>query len=100
MTDVSRLLLALIAGALVVSLADGASAKSRQERPSPVPAMESAQTPPAPLPRQFFPEKSIQPLTPELVQTLLPQDSFKECDTSRELAVVPKGSLVLGTPAG
>ena len=77
MTDISRFLLALIAGTLVVSFADGASAKSRQERPRPKPApvVEQAQTPPVPLPRQFFPEKGVQPLTPELEQTLKAKDS-------------------------
>ena len=99
MTDISRLLLALIAGTLVVSFTDGASAKSRQERPRPAPVMEQAQTPPAPLPRQFFPEKGVQPLTPELEQTLKPKDSFKECDTCPEMVVVPAGSFTMGTPA-
>src|ERR1700675_442440 len=99
MTEISRLFLALIAGALVVSLAGGASAKPRQERPKPAPVVESAQTPPAPLPRQFFPEKSIQPLTPELEQALRPKDSFKECDVCPEMVVVPKGSFMMGTPA-
>jgi formylglycine-generating enzyme required for sulfatase activity len=99
MTRISRLFLALIAGAFVVSLAGGASAKPRQERPKPTPVMESAQTPPAPSPRQFFPEKSIQPLTPELEQALRPKDSFKECDVCPEMVVVPKGSFMMGTPA-
>jgi formylglycine-generating enzyme required for sulfatase activity len=99
MTQISRLFLALIAGAFVVSLAGGASAKPRQERPKPTPVMESAQTPPAPSPRQFFPEKSIQPLTPELEQALRPKDSFKECDVCPEMVVVPKGSFMMGTPA-
>jgi formylglycine-generating enzyme required for sulfatase activity len=99
MTNVSRLLLALIPGALVVSLAGDASAKSRQERPKPNPAVESPQTPLAPPPRQFFPEKSIQPLTPEIEQALRPKDSFKECDTCPEMVVVPKGTFMMGTPA-
>ena len=101
MTDISRLVLALIAGTLVVSFADGASAKSRQERPKPKPApvVEQAPTAPASLPRQFFPEKGVQPLTPELEQTLKAKDSFKECDTCPEMVVVPAGSFTMGTPA-
>src|SRR6266702_3707613 len=99
MTDISRLLLALIAGTLVVSFAGDGQAKSRRERPRPAPAVEQAQTPPAPLPRQFFPEKGVQPLTPELEQTLKPKDSFKECDTCPEMVVVSAGSFTMGTPA-
>jgi len=99
MTEISRLFLALISGALVVSFAGGASAKPRQERPKPKPAAESTQTAPAPLPQQFFAEKGVQPLTPELEQALRPKDSFKECDTCPEMVVVPKGSFMMGTPA-
>ena len=99
MTKISKLLLAFMAGAFVVSLADGASAKPRRERPKPAPVVEQAQTPPAPLPRQFFPEKGVQPLTPELERTLKPKDSFKECDTCPEMVVVPAGSFTMGTPA-
>ena len=98
MADVSKLLLAILAGALVVSLADAASARPRQERPRPAPVVEQVKAP-APLPRQFFPEKGVQPLTPELEQTLKPRDSFKECDSCPEMVVVPGGSFTMGTPA-
>src|SRR4051794_27687080 len=94
MTAVSKLLLALFAGTLVVSLADGALAKSRQERPEPA-AGQQAATSPAALPRQFFPEKPIQPLIPEIEQTLKPKDSFKECDRCPEMVVVPGGSFTM-----
>ena len=99
MTDISKRLAALLAGLLVVSIANGASAKPRQERPRPAPVTEQAQTPPVALPRQFFPEKGVQPLTPELEQTLKPKDSFKECDNCPEMVVVPAGSFTMGTPA-
>jgi formylglycine-generating enzyme required for sulfatase activity len=93
--------LAVLAIAALAVFAGNASAKPRQERPKPRPApvVEQAQTPPAPLPRQFFPEKAVQPLTPELEQTLKPKDSFKECDSCREMVVVPAGSFTMGTPA-
>jgi formylglycine-generating enzyme required for sulfatase activity len=101
MKIVSKLLLALMAGALVVSFADGASATKRwpEEVQAPVPVAEEGQTPPPRAPRQFFPEKRIQPLTPEIEQALLPKDSFKECDVCPEMVVVPKGSYMMGTPA-
>jgi formylglycine-generating enzyme required for sulfatase activity len=99
MTAISKLLLALTAGALVVSLTEHGSAKSRTMRPEPAPAAQQAQTPPAPLPKQYFPEKSIQPLIPELERALKPKDSFKECDVCPEMVVVPKGSFMMGTPA-
>jgi formylglycine-generating enzyme required for sulfatase activity len=100
MTVVSKLLPALLAGALVVSFIDGASAKERNMRPEPTPSAERDQTPPALLPKQYFPEKGIQPLVPEIEQALRPRDSFKECDICPEMAVVPKGSFIMGTPAG
>src|SRR5260370_28533033 len=99
MTEISGLFLALITGALVVSFAGGASAKPRQERPKPKPAVESTQTAPAPLPRQFFAEKTVQPLTPELEQTLRPKDSLKECDTCPEMVVVPEAAFMMVTLA-
>ncbi len=34
----------------------------------------------APPPRQIIPEKAVQPLTPEIEQSLKPKDSFKQCD--------------------
>jgi formylglycine-generating enzyme required for sulfatase activity len=93
--------LAVLVIAALAVFAGNASAKPRQERPKPRPApvVEQAQTPPAPLPRQFFPEKAVQPLTPELEQTLRPKDSFKECDSCPEMVVVPAGSFTMGTPA-
>ena len=98
MSVVSRLLAAFAAATLVVSLPNGASAKARQGRPKPPPAGETAQTPPAAPSRQFFPEKAVQPLTPEIEQALRPKDSFKECDVCPEMVVVPKGSFMMGTP--
>ena len=98
MSVVSRLLAAFAAATLVVSLPNGASAKARQGRPKPPTAAETAQTPPAVPSRQFFPEKAVQPLTPEIEQALRPKDSFKECDVCPEMVVVPKGSFMMGTP--
>ena len=98
MSFVSKLPPALLAVALIVFLADDASAKPRQPR-NPASVTEQAQTQPAPLPRQFFPEKGVQPLTPELEQALKAKDSFKECDVCPEMVVVPKGSFMMGTPA-
>ena len=91
MTALSKLLPALIAGALVVSLTEHGSAKPKVMRTEPQPAAQQSQTPPAPFPKQYFPERSIQPLTPELEQALRPKDSFKECDVCPEMVVVPKG---------
>jgi formylglycine-generating enzyme required for sulfatase activity len=88
-----KLLAALAAGALVVSLASTASAK-----PKPAPSTEVASAPPASPPRQFFAAKGVQPLTPEIEQALRPKDSFKECDGCPEMVVVPKGSFIMGTP--
>jgi formylglycine-generating enzyme required for sulfatase activity len=98
MTVVSKLLPAMLAGALVVSFVDGAASKERNMRPEPIPPAQQTQTPPAPLPKQYFPEKGIQPLTPELEQALRPKDSFKECDVCPEMVVVPKGAFMMGTP--
>jgi formylglycine-generating enzyme required for sulfatase activity len=98
MSIVSRLLVAFAAATLAVSLSNGASAKARQGRPKPPPAAETAQTPPAVPSRQFFPEKAVQPLTPEIEQALRPKDSFKECHVCPEMVVVPKGSFMMGTP--
>jgi formylglycine-generating enzyme required for sulfatase activity len=93
--------LAVLTIAALALFAGNASAKPRHERPKPRPApvVEQAQSPPAPLPRQFFPEKGVQPLTPELERTLRPKDSFKECDSCPEMVVVPAGSFTMGTPA-
>lgn len=55
MSVVSRLLTAFAAATLVVSLSNGASAKTRQKRPKPPPAAETAQPLPAVPSRQFFP---------------------------------------------
>lgn len=102
MMVVSKLLPALMAGALVVSLPHGASATKRLSEgvQTPAPVADEGQIPPARAPRQFFPEKRIQPLTPEIEQSLLPKDSFKECDVCPEMVVVPKGSFMMGTPIG
>jgi formylglycine-generating enzyme required for sulfatase activity len=54
---------------------------------------------PVPAPRQYFPEKPVQPLTPELEAQLRPKDSFKECLNCPEMVVVPRGSFMMGTPA-
>jgi formylglycine-generating enzyme required for sulfatase activity len=92
-------LTACLAAAVVVCLASGASAKTRPVRPKPAAPVESAQTPPASPPQQFLAVKGVQPLTPELEQTLKPKDSFRECDVCPEMVVVPKGSFIMGTPA-
>ena len=100
MTLASKLTTAFAAGALVISSIDGAFATKPQLPPVMTPRPE--QTPPElPLraPRQFFPEKRIQPLTPEIEQALIQKDSFKECDVCPEMVVVPKGSFMMGTPA-
>jgi formylglycine-generating enzyme required for sulfatase activity len=98
-TALSRLLPVLIAGALVVSLTEHGSAKPKVMRPAPVPDTQQDQTQPAAPPKQYFPEKRVQPLTPEIEQALRPKDSFKECDVCPEMVVVPKGSFMMGTPA-
>src|SRR5260370_267400 len=92
-----KLLVALAAATLSVFLHGAASAKSKPVRPKPAPSAESAR-PAAPPPRQFLAAKGVQPLTPEIEQTLKPKDSFKECDTCPEMVVVPKGSFTMGTP--
>jgi len=99
MTVRLKLLVAFAAAALAVCLAGAASAKSRPAAPrpavpKPVAPEQSTPTPP----RQFFAAKGVQPLTPEIEQTLQPKDSFKECDTCPEMVVVPKGSFTMGTP--
>ena len=99
MTLASRLTTAFTAGALVISI-NGAFATKPQVPPVMTPRLEQA-PPELPLraPRQFFPEKRIQPLTPEIEQALIQKDSFKECDVCPEMVVVPKGSFMMGTPA-
>jgi len=101
MKVVSKLLPALMAGALIVSFSHGASAtkQSPESVQVPAPNPDKGQTPPERAPRQFFPEKRVQPLTPEIEQSLLPKDSFKECESCPEMVVVPKGSFMMGTPA-
>lgn len=78
---VSKHFSALLAGALVISLVGDASATPKRlplpSDPAPVAVEEQA---PARPPRQLFPERKVQPLTPELEQALIPKDSFKECD--------------------
>jgi formylglycine-generating enzyme required for sulfatase activity len=93
----SKLLAAFAAAALVVSLVGDASAKDRKvQRPEPE---RITPTPPVSFPRQFFAAKGVQPLTPEVEQSLNPADSFKECDSCPEMVVVPNGSFTMGTPA-
>jgi formylglycine-generating enzyme required for sulfatase activity len=101
MKVVSKLLPALMAGALVVWFSDGASATKQwpENVQVPAPNADADQKAPARAPRQFFPERRVQPLTPEIEQALLPKDSFKECDVCPEMVVVPKGSFMMGTPA-
>jgi formylglycine-generating enzyme required for sulfatase activity len=99
MSPGSKLLVALAAGALVVSTAGPATAKFKRERPKPASTVEVTQAAPATPPRQFFAVQGMQPLTPEIEQSLRPKDSFKECDLCPEMVVVPKGSYVMGTPA-
>src|SRR4029077_18622998 len=85
MTVWLKLLAAIAAGTLVVSLVHAA------ERPNP---NIQGQEPPV----QIMPS-GIYPLTPEREQALRPKDSFKECDACPEMVVVPKGSFIMGTPA-
>ena len=98
MSRISKLLFAFLVSTLVVPLTDAASAKPRQRQQT-ASETDQGQTPPTPLPRQFFPEKGVQPLTPELEQTLKPKDSFRECEFCPEMVVVPAGSFIMGTPA-
>lgn len=95
---VSKMLAALVVAVVTVSAADSASARSKRAGPAPVPPAQAAE-PPAPAPRQFFAERPVQPLTPEIEQSLRPRDSFKECQGCPEMVVVPKGSFIMGTPA-
>jgi formylglycine-generating enzyme required for sulfatase activity len=95
----AKILTALAVAALAVSLADAASAKPQRVEPRPAAPEQSTQTPPASFPRQFFAAKGVQPLTPEVEQSLNPADSFKECDACPEMVMVPKGSFTMGTPA-
>src|SRR5262245_42177149 len=101
MSAVSKVLPAALAAMLAVLLADGASANpTRLPMPSdPVQVAEEEPPAPARLPRQFFPEMKVQPMTPDIEQALIPKDSFKECDVCPEMVVVPKGSFMMGTPA-
>jgi formylglycine-generating enzyme required for sulfatase activity len=100
---VTSRLLTVLAATLIISLAGDASANTRHVRARPPeqaqPTARAQPLPPAPLPRQIIPEKVVQPLTPELEQTLQPKDSFKECEFCPEMVVIPKGSFVMGTPA-
>jgi hypothetical protein len=89
MTALSKLVAAFAAGALVVSLAGDASAKSRPVKLK-SPAPEQAAQPPSSPPQQLFAAKGVQPLAPELEQTLKPKDSFKECEFCPEMVVVRK----------
>ncbi|MDB5635876.1 MAG: hypothetical protein JWP51_784 [Bradyrhizobium sp.] len=99
MIATSKVLAALAVTALAVSLTGAAWARSQRDRPRPAPPVESTQTPPVSFPRQFFAAKGVQPLTPEVEQSLDPADSFKECEACPEMVVVPKGSFTMGTPA-
>jgi formylglycine-generating enzyme required for sulfatase activity len=98
MTALSRLLAALAAGALALSLCGDASAKTKPAKPKPSAPEQTAQPPSSP-PQQFFAAKGVEPLAPEREQSLKPKDSFKECDICPEMVVVPKGSFMMGTPA-
>src|SRR5882762_4865025 len=89
MTAVSKLL-AVLAAALVLSVAGDASAKPKQVKPRPAAPEQTAQPASSP-PQQFFATKGVEPLTPEREQTLKPKDSFKECEFCPEMVVVPKG---------
>jgi formylglycine-generating enzyme required for sulfatase activity len=91
-----KLLAALAAAALVISLAGTASAKTRPVRPKP-PEHKELQQPASP-PQQIIPVKGVQPLIPEIEQALKPKDSFKECDICPEMVVIPQGSFMMGTP--
>ncbi|WP_338694484.1 MULTISPECIES: formylglycine-generating enzyme family protein [unclassified Bradyrhizobium] len=84
---------------ILVSSCSIALAKPSKARERATPAKVSNQTPPAPPPRQYFPDKPIQPLTPEIEAQLRPMDSFKECTSCPEMVVVPAGSFMMGTPA-
>src|SRR3984893_4406998 len=97
MTAGIKLLAAFAAGALAISLGGAASAKSKRVRPEPTPLAETMPAPTAPS-RQFFAAKGVQPLTPEIEQSLKPKDSFEECENCPEMVVVPKGSFLMGTP--
>src|SRR5882672_7082572 len=92
------LLTALAAGVFAVALAGSASARPKAVKPKPPAAVEAPQ-PPANPPQQILAVKGVQPLTPEIEQTLKPKDSFKECDVCPEMVVIPKGSFTMGTPA-
>jgi formylglycine-generating enzyme required for sulfatase activity len=94
----SRFAAMLAAATLGLVLAGDASAKTKSAKPRPQAPEQTAQPPSAP-PQQFFAAKGVEPLTPELEQSLKPKDSFKECDICPEMVVVPKGSFMMGTRA-
>jgi formylglycine-generating enzyme required for sulfatase activity len=116
MSGFSKSITALAATAILMSCAGVASAKPKRVKTKKIAPTEQAepskrvkpseQT--APIrhvrqepdlsPRQYFPIKAVQPLTPEIEQTLLPKDSFKECETCPEMVVVPRGTFMMGTP--
>ena len=77
MTSRLKLLAALAVAAFVISFLGDASAKTKSIKPKPAKQTEQQ---PAPPPRQIIPERGVQPLTPEIAQSLKPRDSFKECD--------------------
>ncbi|SDT32445.1 formylglycine-generating enzyme family protein [Bradyrhizobium canariense] len=91
-----KLLAALAAATLAISLIGTASAKTKPVRPKPPEQKQQPQ--PASPPQQIIPVKGVQPLTPEIEQSLKPKDSFKECDVCPEMVVIPKGSFIMGTP--
>ena len=88
-----------VAVIFVVASASFASAGPRPVHGGPPPIAPTTQTEPAPAPRQHFPDKPVQPLTPEIEAQLRPKDSFKECANCPEMVVVPSGSFMMGTPA-
>lgn len=97
MTGRITLPLVLALATLVHLPSTGASAKEPRSRARP--AEQKQAELPAPPSRQFFATKAVEPLTPEIEQQLRPRDSFKECDTCPEMVVIPKGTLMMGTPA-
>jgi formylglycine-generating enzyme required for sulfatase activity len=97
MTTCTKLLSALAVTAFAVFPASDASAKTLRPKAIP-PEQNQVAQPPASPPKQFFATKAVEPLPPEIEQTLKPKDSFKECDVCPEMVVIPKGSFIMGTP--
>ena len=97
MTLVSKLLPALLAGALVVSSMDGVSAKERnmrRDRHRRQPGQNSARA----ASEAIFSRKRHPAADARARTSVEAQGSFKECDACPEMVVVPKGSFMMGTP--